>query len=154
MDTSAPFPAPPASGPVPGSGSPNAVPVRPGDPPPTWGQPREPGSGGRTADIIVTIVLILGGIIEIASLAFFSLFLVMMSDSCGSTTNPCDTSLMNTGWLIALIGPAVVFVPAVVWAIVRLVRRKLAWWVVLAGGALAFGVFCAGAAIMTAGLGD
>ncbi len=107
-------------------------------------------SGARTADLVVTIILLIAGVFGFAILAFVSLFLAMMSDGCMGGT--CDTGLMSIGWLIALIAPPIVFIATVVWTIVRLVRRRIAWWLPLAGGILAVLIWLGGVALMDAGL--
>ncbi|MDF2991360.1 MAG: uncharacterized protein K0S37_1874 [Microbacterium sp.] len=98
----------------------------------------------------VSVILIVVGVVGFGMLAFVSLFFAMMSDGCYG--DRCDTGLMSIGWLIALLAPPVVFIAAVVWTIVRLVRRKLAWWLPLAGGAVAVAIWVAGVALMDAGL--
>ncbi len=108
------------------------------------------GSGARTADVTASVILLIAGVIGFAMLAFVSLFFAMMSDGCYG--DRCDTGLMSIGWLVALIAPPVVFIAAAVWTIVRLVRRKLAWWLPLAGAAVAVAVWVAGVALMDAGL--
>ncbi|WP_353681704.1 DUF6264 family protein [Microbacterium sp. 69-7] len=113
--------------------------------------PRAAGSGARVADMIVSVILMIAGILGFAMLAFMSLFLVMMSDGCFG--DRCNTGLMSAGWLIALGVPPVVFVAAAVWTIIRLARRKIAWWVPLAGAGLSAVIWFVGVGIMNASLG-
>ncbi|RKS86803.1 hypothetical protein DEU37_2462 [Microbacterium sp. AG790] len=101
--------------------------------------------------MIVSVILMVAGILGFAVLAFMSLFLVMMSDGCFG--DRCNTGLMSAGWLIALAAPPIVFIAAVVWTIIRLARRKVAWWVPLAGAALSAVVWFVGVGIMDASLG-
>lgn len=122
--------------------------VAPGDPLPA---PRPAGSGARVADVTVSVILMFAGILGFATLAFMSLFLIMMSDGC--VDDRCNTSLMSAGWLIALGVPPVVFVAAMVWGIVRLVRRKISWWVPAAGAVLGVSIWFVGVGIMNASLG-
>jgi len=103
------------------------------------------------ADLIVSIILIIVGVVGFAFLGFLTLFLSMMSDDCYA--DRCNTGLMSSGWLIALAIPPVVFVAAVIWMVIRLARRKTAWWVTLAGAFLSILVWAAGAGLMQAGLG-
>lgn len=122
--------------------------VAPGYPVPA---PRPAGSGARVADVTVSVILMFAGVLGFATLAFMSLFLVMMSDGCFG--DRCNASLMSAGWLIALGVPPVVFVAAVVWAIVRLVRRRIAWWVPVAGAVLGVSIWFIGVGMMNASLG-
>lgn len=91
------------------------------------------------------------GAIGFAFLSFISLFFAMISDGCMSGT--CDYSLMTVGYLLSLAGPPVVFVAAIIWTIVRLTRRKRAWWVPLVGAAAALAVWGIAIALMQASLG-
>ncbi|MFC7926957.1 DUF6264 family protein [Microbacterium laevaniformans] len=113
--------------------------------------PRAVGSGARVADTIVSVVLIIAGVLGFAMLAFMSLFLVMMSDGCFG--DRCNTGLMSAGWLIALAVPPVIFIAAVGCTIIRLARRKTAWWVPLAGAGVSAVIWFVGFGIMNASLG-
>jgi len=86
----------------------------------------------RVGDVVASIILLVLGAIAFAVLAFASLFLAMMSDGCGSGTN-CNYGVMTAGYFVALLVPPVVFVASAIWTIIRLVRRRLAWWVPLVG---------------------
>lgn len=115
------------------------------------GAPKPARSGAQIADLIVSISLIIVGVVGFAFLGFLTLFLSMMSDGCYA--NQCNTGLMSVGWLIALAVPPAVFVGAVIWTIIRIARRRTAWWVTLAGAFVAILVWAAGAGLMQAGLG-
>lgn len=118
----------------------------------SWpGAPQPARSGGQIADLAVSIILIIIGVVGFAFLGFLTLFLSMMSDGCYA--NQCNTGLMSVGWLIALAVPPALFVGTIIWTIIRLVRRKTAWWVTLGGAFLAILVWAAGAGLMQAGLG-
>ncbi|MFJ3958821.1 DUF6264 family protein [Arthrobacter sp. NPDC090010] len=108
-------------------------------------------SGAQIADLIATIILIVVGVVGFAFLGFLTLFLSMMSDGCYA--DRCNTGLMSAGWLIALAVPPAVFVGAVIWTVIRLARRKTAWWVTLASAGLSILIWAAGAGLMQAGLG-
>jgi hypothetical protein len=98
-------------------------------------------------DVIVTIVLLVGLIAVDAAISFAALFLVMMSDSCG-TVAPCDFTLLTAGWLVAVIGPSVVVLATIVVAIIAMVRRRLSFWMALTGAAVALGVWGVGVALV------
>jgi hypothetical protein len=98
-------------------------------------------------DVIVTIVLLVGLIAVDAAISFAALFLVMMSDSCG-TTAPCNDTLLTVGWLVAVIGPSMIVLATIVIAIIVMVRRRLSFWIPVAGAALAFGLGILGAALV------
>ncbi|GAA3027715.1 hypothetical protein GCM10010462_13130 [Microbacterium dextranolyticum] len=102
-------------------------------------------------DVVASVILMVAGVIGFGLLAFMSLFLVMMSDACYN--DRCNTGVMSVGWLIAMAGPPLVFVAAIVWTIIRLARRKAAWWLTLAGAAVGIVLWFIGVGLMNVGLG-
>ncbi|WP_219814130.1 MULTISPECIES: DUF6264 family protein [unclassified Rathayibacter] len=115
VDVAAAPPAPPAA---PGSGVPHRRPVR------VW-------------DLVLTIVLILVASAVTLLLSFFGLFFAMASDSCGGS-NACDIGLIEGGVVLAAGGVWVPFLAALAVSIVLLVRRRIAFWVPVAGLAVSF----------------
>lgn len=120
----------------------------PQSPPP---QSLPPARPSKLWDVITTTVLLVVGLVVAAILTFFAVFLVFASDPCGSST-PCDTGRMGVGFFVALLGPGAVTLVAIVAAIVLLVRRRIAFWVPLAGIVLAIGVWIGGAALVISGV--
>ena len=99
----------------------------------------------RAWDLALTIaLLIVLGLVTVV--LFFMTALLTMSCGGGS----CSSSPNVTGFSIAFYGPVVLFVVATVLAIVWLVRRRLAFWIPLAGLVLAVGCYVLGGAIVTA----
>ena len=99
------------------------------------GGPGAPGGASptkdRTADVVITIieliVLGLGGL----ALSVMGFFLVFASDSCGVAETECSTGQIALGVAVASGGPWVVILAMGGWAVVRMVRRRSAWWVPL-----------------------
>jgi hypothetical protein len=84
-------------------------------------------------DLVVTIVgLAITAVLGLGA-SVLGLMLVMASDSCGASSE-CDTNLIGLGVLLAVVAPWVCWVPALVLTIVRQARRRLTWWVPIAGG--------------------
>ena len=102
-------------------------------------------------DLVVTIVLLvlMAGLGFV--LFFFSFFLAFASDSCGASST-CDSDLIATGMLVAMILPIAVGLLALVAAIIVLVLRRIAFWIPIAGMVLMVGAFALGAAISTNGV--
>ncbi|NUU06087.1 hypothetical protein HNO83_06950 [Leifsonia sp. C5G2] len=120
-------------------------------PPPGYAPPPAPRRPVEVWDLVTTIVLlVIGGAITIG-LTFFAFFLVFASDPCGAST-VCDTGRMSAGFFVALLGPGAVAVATTIVAVVLLVRRRIAFWVPLAGIVLAVGVWIGGAALVISGV--
>lgn len=102
-------------------------------------------------DLVLTIVLLvlMAGLGFV--LFFFSFFLAFASDSCGASST-CDTDLIATGMIVAMIVPIGVGVLALVAAIVVLVLKRIAFWIPIVGMALMVGGFVLGAAIAGSGV--
>lgn len=105
----------------------------------------------RTWDLVLTIVLLLVAIgVALFASVFGVLLLAFGSDSCGA--RPCDYDVMTTGMFVAMIGPWVPAVLALIVSIVLLVLRRLAFWVPIVSGvlsiaALVLGFVIAGSAV-------
>ncbi|MGO4536949.1 hypothetical protein [Leifsonia sp. 2MCAF36] len=130
--------------------------------PPSPGYPAAPGgplpSGLPAArrpvivwDLVTSIVLLVVAVVVAAALTFSAFFLVFASDPCGGPT-ACDTGRMGAGFFIALLGPAAVTLVAVITAVVLLVRRRVSFWVPIAGILLSVGVWAGGAALVISGV--
>ena len=76
---------------------------------------------------MVTIVelVVMVGLTFVAS--FFGLFIAMASDGCFDDSRCAD--LVGLGTLIGFLAPWVCLAGAIVWSVVRLVRRRIAFWV-------------------------
>ncbi|MFB7892670.1 DUF6264 family protein [Microbacterium sp. NPDC056044] len=88
----------------------------------------------KVLDLVITIVLLVADAVLATLASFMGIFLVMASDSCG--VRDCNVDLITLGWLMGMILPWVMLVATVVVAIVLMVKRRLAFWVPLAGAAL------------------
>jgi hypothetical protein len=98
-------------------------------------------------DVILTIVLLVASFVVLLTAAFFDLFAIAFTDYC---PEPCHAgagvAIVFTIWIcsavLALVGALV--------SIVRLVRRRRAWWIaltalviVIAGSIAAFWLYAA-----------
>lgn len=104
---------------------------------------REPGESRRNVDRAATIALLVVSALIAAGAAFAGLFLIFITDSCGSSST-CDTDSFATWWIVAMVAPLLGFVLTLVASIVRLTRKRKAFWVPLAGTAI-YGAAFAGA---------
>ncbi|KRE29367.1 hypothetical protein ASG80_19660 [Agromyces sp. Soil535] len=102
-------------------------------------------------DLVLTIVLlvVMVGVALVAS--FLSFFLAFAGDSCGSGIT-CDYDRIATGMLIAMVGPLVVGLLALIAAVVVLVLKRIAFWIPIVGIVLIAAVFIGGAALTASGV--
>lgn len=113
-------------------------------------RPEPAARTSRGWDVALTIVpLVLLPLLALAA-SYAGVLLAFASDACGSTT--CNTGLMNIGFWTAVISPWVVLVIGVIVAIVRLVRRRLAFWVPLVTVVAVVAVWFVAAALVGAGV--
>jgi hypothetical protein len=89
-------------------------------------------------DVGVSSIIMLIGAGLVAFLALSAVALVMNTNSCASET--CNQAQLNIGWVVAIIVPVLIMLASIVVAIRRMVRRRLSFWVPLAG--IAVGVVC------------
>lgn len=78
------------------------------------------------ATIVILCLLALGGLAS----SFLGLMLVFASDSCG-VTSECSTGQIVLGVAVAAIAPWIAILGMGTWSIVRLVRKRTAWWVAM-----------------------
>lgn len=104
----------------------------------------------RVWDIVLTSVLLLLLACLTAIVSYFGFFLAMASDPCGAVE--CNDGLIGLGMLTAVLLPWIVLIVILVVAIVRLVRRRLSFWLPLAAVPLVIGSWFVGAAIASAGV--
>ena len=95
-------------------------------------------------DLWLTIALLLVAVLVDIVLSFFAVFLVFAADACVSS---CDSGLMSTGFLVAIVLPTVALVMGIIGAILLLVFRRRAFWVPIVVIALVIGLYFLGAAL-------
>lgn len=135
-----------APNPAPGYGGGQAQPAYAA----AWTPAPPPGKPPVKAwDVALTVILLIGDLGIAAVASFMAVFLVMASDPCG--VRACSTELITLGWLLGMGLPWLVLIVVATISIVRLVRRRLAFWVPLVGAAaivlslvLAFSITAAG----------
>lgn len=77
-------------------------------------------------DIVLTIVLLVIGLLSGVFAFFAEFFIAAFTDSCPPATCHLNAAAASLGitWLVI----AVVLILCTVFAIIRMVRRRLAWW--------------------------
>ncbi|MCD2441121.1 DUF6264 family protein [Agromyces sp. SYSU K20354] len=102
-------------------------------------------------DLVLTIVLLVLMVGAALVASFLSFFLAFASDSCGASA-VCDYDRIATGMLVAMIGPLVVGLVALIAAAIVLVLKRIAFWIPIAGIVLVAAVFLAGVALTASGV--
>ena len=122
--------------------------VQPYDPNPTSAPPKRPLV---IWDLVLTIVLLvlMIGVALVAS--FFSFFLAFASDSCGASA-VCDYDRIGLGMLVAMIGPLLVGLIALIAAVIVLVLKRIAFWIPIAGIVLIGAIFVGAVALTASGV--
>lgn len=103
----------------------------------------------RTWDLVLGIAAVLVLLAVAVALGFAGAFLTMASDPCGSAV-VCASGQLGAGVLIAVLGPPLVALVAVVGFVVQVVRARISFWVPLAGLVGAVLIWAAGAALLFA----
>ena len=89
----------------------------------------------------------IGGAGTFVFMTFAGLFLVMASDGCG-VQGECSTLGLTAGVGVSALGPWVGVLGLGAWAVVRVVRRRLAWWTALAALVAVPALWAAGAGLV------
>ena len=101
-------------------------------------------------DIVVSIVLMLGVAIFAFVIGTMGMFLAMASDGCGEG---CNTGMITAGVFVAMFGPAVMAVVAMILAIVLMAKRRISFWIPLAGAGAGVLVWLLGFLLATRAVG-
>lgn len=83
------------------------------------------------SDLTVTVILLVMGLLGIGLTLIVAMFFAMMGAACNDAS--CNRDLMSAAWYVAMFAPPAVYGVSLVWAIVRLRRRRKSWWVALIG---------------------
>lgn len=105
-----------------------------------------------TVERVVTTLLMVGLAVLVPIASFLGLFFMMVSDGCTGDA-PCNEGQIGLGVLVAAGSPVVVFIAALAMVIVRVVRRRSAWWVPLVALAVGAGLWALGAVIAASAVG-
>ena len=102
----------------------------------------------RTWDFLLTVLfvfieLLLVVVLLLAALAFGTL---------NSGANTESATRVQLGQQICTFVPPIIALVTIPWAITRLVRRRIAFWVAALGGALMIASFLAGSALLQSGI--
>lgn len=83
-----------------------------------------------TPDLVVTVLLLVAGALAAVAAVPLGAVLTMAAGGCG-VQGPCNTLGLTAGVGVAALAPSASVLGFGAWAVVRLVRRRRAWWVAL-----------------------
>ncbi|WP_246004987.1 DUF6264 family protein [Nocardioides marmorisolisilvae] len=106
----------------------------------------------RTGDRAATIVLLVLQALGILVFGAFGLFIVFVSDSCGSSSTTCDDGRIAWGVMTPPLVAAGLFVISLIWSIKRMAQSRPAWWVPILMTVLSVGGVVLGFAIAASGV--
>jgi len=112
----------------------------------------EPRRPPRSWDFILTLVLILVMFLFVGAFALSTLTLSATNLACVDTGETCSDNRVQIGQLISTYAPAAIALIVVIVSVVRLVRRRVAFWVPIVGIVLMSIAFAVGTTIRDIGI--
>jgi Family of unknown function (DUF6264) len=112
------------------------------------GAPRPP----RTWDFLLTLLLIIVSLVLSVAFAFAAIGFGVTSQACSAAATNCSETRVQIGQLICSFAPPAIALAAIVWSIVRVLRRKIAFVVMLVGLVAMSGAFLIGRLILDSGI--
>ena len=110
-----------------------------------------PANAPRTWDFLLTVILVLlqGLLVVVLLISAFSFGAI--NTGCQGSDTGCDVTAVRLGQALCTFGPPAIALVTIPWSIVRVLRRRIGFWVSLLGGLLMVGVFFLGSTLMTMG---
>ena len=112
----------------------------------------EPRQAPRSWDFILTLVLVLVMLLFVGAFALSTVTLSATSFACADAGAECIDSRVQIGQLISTYAPGAIALVAVIVSVVRLVRRRVAFWVPIVGIVLMSIAFAVGTTIRDIGI--
>ena len=108
-----------------------------------------PANAPRTWDFLLTVLFIFLQAVLLVVLVLSAFSFGAVNAGCDSVG--CNADVVGIGQQICTWGPIVIAIVSVPIAITRVLRRRIAFWVSILGGALMVGAFFVGGIVMTSG---
>jgi uncharacterized BrkB/YihY/UPF0761 family membrane protein len=106
-----------------------------------------PANAPRPWDFLLTGFFIIIELLLAVVFVLSALTLGAINTGCSG----CDETMLRFGLLLCLYVPPAIALVTIVWAIVRVLRRRIGFWVALLGAALMTLAFFGGSALVTLG---
>lgn len=108
-----------------------------------------PKGAVRRGDLIASIILVLVAVIGNVVVTALAVPLVLLTDSCDVT---CNYTVIESGFIFALAAPSILTLVGIFLTILRVVKRKGAFWVPLATIAAASVALIIGTSVIILGI--
>ncbi|MGV8886269.1 MAG: DUF6264 family protein [Microbacteriaceae bacterium] len=112
----------------------------------------EPKQPPRTWDFLLTSALVVFMLVLVVVFAVSSLGFGVLNQVCADAAAGCSPTRIQIGQLICTFAPGAIALIAIVWSLIRVFRRRIAFWLAALGAALMVAAFQLGNLIMTSGL--
>jgi hypothetical protein len=100
-------------------------------------------------DVILTLALLLGGFIAAIVIGISA---ISLGFAPGENCAGCADNQIFFGVVLAMFGPPVIYLLAIVITVIRLIKRQIAFWVPIVGVVGGLGLWAAGAALVFTGI--
>lgn len=110
-----------------------------------------PANAPRTWDFLLTVALVLLQALLLVALLVSAFSFGAINTGCQGNEAGCDVTAVRIGQALCTFGPPLVALVTIPWAIARVLRRRIAFWVSLLGSLLMVAVFFVGSTLMTLG---
>jgi hypothetical protein len=111
-----------------------------------------PANAPRTWDFLLTVVFVLLQVLLAIALLVSAFSFGTINSGCQTAEGGCDVTAVRIGQALCTFGPPAIALVSIPWAIARVLRRRIGFWVSLLGGVLMVGVFLLGSTLMAMGL--
>ena len=110
--------------------------------------PAKPARTVAVWDLVLTIALLLFVLLAAGIAGAAGIFLVLLTDSCGSGAN-CVEPQLDNGYFIATVGVWIPAVLAIIASIIVLILKRRAFWIPLVGIMLIVVTWVVGYTVLT-----
>jgi len=114
----------------------------------------EPKTPPRTWDFLITLALTVLMLVLVVVLFLAALSGGIVNAPCSNVAEGCNVALVGAGHQIGIWAPGAIALVTIVWSFVRVLRRKIGFWIALVGLGLMFGVFFLSRLIIDLGIPD
>jgi uncharacterized BrkB/YihY/UPF0761 family membrane protein len=106
----------------------------------------------RTWDFLLTLLLIIITLVLAVAFAISAVGLGVTNQACSAEAANCSETRVQVGQLICTYAPIAIALIVIIWSIIRVLRRKIGFWIVAVGIVLMSAAFLVGRLILDSGI--